>query len=308
MNRGPLERFLLVLLTVAPFSVTCAQERPQAPTLHPELIAGPWETSSPSGIDGIFFNIETSSDGPVGRQEIAWQTIQIRVYHRKDAKKVAGWFATNEKATPESYNLRDDHSFTLFNGERLRIHFTDVTELRPFDLDVIFSPTTREWTGTWYRDGQSLPVLLQRPNPSAGIIRSDLVADWESEQDSTARYQNAAGSLHIRESSDGMLSAWLDRTMSGMDPRTQSVLKDQRNGELLDVTFANEDTLALETTFTAGLTYRYQASLSKDRQVLTGVWEDAGGSRLNAPAQFHRAAKIQLPPAEVSGTQGKYEN
>ena len=67
MNRGPLERFLLVLLTVAPFSVTCAQERPQAPTLHPELIAGPWETSSPSGIDGIFFNIETSSDGPVGR-------------------------------------------------------------------------------------------------------------------------------------------------------------------------------------------------------------------------------------------------
>ena len=137
------------------------------------------------------------------------------------------------------------------------------------------------------------------------MLFTDLVADWESEQDSTARFQNTASSLPIRESSDGMLSAWLDRTMSGMDPRTPSVLNDQRNGELLDVTFANEDTLALETTFTAGLTYRYQASLSKDRQALTGVWEGAGGGRLNAPAQFHRAAKTQLPPAEVSGTPRK---
>lgn len=308
MFRRPLGRFLLLLLSVAPVSFTCAPARPQAQTLHPEVIAGPWETRSPSGIDGIFFNIETSSRGPVSYQEIVWQTVQIRVYHRQEAKETAGWFVTNEKATFESYNLRDGHSFALFDGERLRIHFTDVTELRPFDLDVIFSPNAREWTGSWSRGDQAIHVVLRRPSPSAGIIPGDPVADWEGEQDGTARFPNDAGSLHIRESSDGMLSAWLDRTISGMEPRTQSVLNDQRNGELLGVISANEDTLALETTLVAGLNHSYHGSLSEDRQVLTGVWDNAGGGRLNAPGQFRRALKAQLAPANVSGTQGKNEN
>ena len=69
-----------------------APNQVHVPTLHPELVAGPWESVSPSGIDGIFFNIETSSEGPVGHQQIVWQTINIRVYHRQGRKETSGWF------------------------------------------------------------------------------------------------------------------------------------------------------------------------------------------------------------------------
>ena len=157
------------------FSV--GQEEFQAPTLHPELIAGPWETASDSGIDGIFFNIETSSSGPNDRQQIAWQTIDIRVYHRHGGKETWGYFGTKDKATPASYSMQDDHSFTLFDGGRLRIHFSDVTDVKPFDLGVAFSPTTQGWTGTWARSGQNFDVVLKRPIPNAGATPSLFVGD-----------------------------------------------------------------------------------------------------------------------------------
>ena len=63
------------------------QDQVQAPTLHPELIAGPWETVSAKGIDGVFFQFATSSFGPSGNPQIAWQTVDIRVYHRQERKE-----------------------------------------------------------------------------------------------------------------------------------------------------------------------------------------------------------------------------
>jgi hypothetical protein len=54
---------------------SAAQGEPQVPTEHPELIAGPWEVASASGIDGIFFEIETSSSGPTGHERFDWQTM-----------------------------------------------------------------------------------------------------------------------------------------------------------------------------------------------------------------------------------------
>jgi len=53
----------------------------QVPTEHPELIAGPWEVASTSGIEGIFFEIVTSSSGPTGREQFDWPP-QTRILPR----------------------------------------------------------------------------------------------------------------------------------------------------------------------------------------------------------------------------------
>src|ERR1700693_6533030 len=141
---------LMCVLSMSLF-LNASQEEVQAPTEHPELIAGPWEVASPSGIDGIFFNIETSSSGPNGRQQFGWQALNVRVYRRQGGKETWGWFATKDKATPESYSMQDDHSFTLFDGKRLRIHFSDLTDLEPFDLDISFLPATQDLAGVLSR-------------------------------------------------------------------------------------------------------------------------------------------------------------
>ena len=58
---------MLVLHLLCLLSVNCLITTPQSlqdvPTHHPELIEGPWEVASASGIDGISFEIETSSSG-----------------------------------------------------------------------------------------------------------------------------------------------------------------------------------------------------------------------------------------------------
>ena len=256
---------------------------PQVPTEHPELIAGPWEVASATGIDGIFFEIETSSSGPTGHEQFDWQTMSIRVYHREGGKEAWGYFATNDKASPELYSMQDDHSFTLFDGERLRIHFIDITDLKPFDLDIAFSPTSKEWSGTWSHFGQSLHVVLKRPEPNRDVRPSVFVGDWIGEYDPNSPVHLAPGSLHIRESLDGVLSAWLDRTISGMDPKTRSIHNDQRNGEWLKVSSATDPGLVLDTTNPTGPSSQFRASLSEGRQLLTGIWDRPSGGRLNAP-------------------------
>jgi hypothetical protein len=256
------------------------------PTLHPELIAGPWEVASASGIDGIFFEIATSSSGPTGREQFDWQSMNIRVYHREAGKETWGYFGTKDKAKPESYNMQDDHSFTLFDGERLRIHFIDVTDLNPFDLDITFSPASHAWSGTWSHSGQDLHVVLKRPEPNPGITPSIFVGDWVGE--SPPHF--LPGSLHIRQSRDGALSAWSDRLMSAIDPRTRSVHKSQSDGVWLRVSSATDAGLVLDTTNVMGPPSQFRGSLSEDHQVLTGTWgTPSGGGSLGAPNRFRRA-------------------
>jgi hypothetical protein len=228
---------------------------------------GPWETMGASGIDGIFLSIVTGSN---------WQTMNIRVYHR-EGKESWGYFATNEKATTESYKMQDDHSFTLFDGTHLRIHFVDTTDLKPFDLDLTFSPSSHEWSGTWSRPRQTSNVVLKRPEPEPGVTANPFVGDWTT---SSSKPYLAPGSLHIRQSRDGTLSAWLDRVIASSD---------RRNGELLQVHTASASELDLETTGPGGPSYRYHGSLSADGQMLTGEWAENSGARLNAPEQFRKA-------------------
>jgi hypothetical protein len=267
----------------------------QVPTEHPELIAGPWEVVSAFGIDGISFEIVTSSSGPIGQEQFDWQTMNIRVYHREGGKETWGYFATKEMASPQSYSMQDDNSFTLFDGERLRIHSIGVTELKPFDLDITFSPTSNKWSGTWSHSGAKLQVVLTRPEPNRGVRPSVFVGDWIGESVPKFPHHFAPGRLHIRESLDGVLSSWLDRTISGIDPKTGSVHKDQCNGEWLKVVpfvdFSSSVTvsgLVLETTNPTGPPSQFRVSLSEDHQVLTGTWDRPGGGGLNAPDKFRK--------------------
>jgi len=91
----------------------------------------------------------------------------------------------------------------------------------------------------------------------------------------------AVGSLHIRQSSDGVLSAWLDRTISNGD---------RRNGEFLHVYSAAELKLALERPGDTGPSSNYRGVLSEDGQVLVGNWTQIGGGQLNAPDNFRRVS------------------
>jgi hypothetical protein len=270
--------------------LSVTQQEFQPPTLHPELIAGPWELASDSGIDGIFFTIVTSSGGPDDRQKILWQTIDIRVYHRQSGKETWGYFGTEDKATPESFSVRDDRSFTLFDGERLRIHFIDIADLPPFDLDITFSPTSHEWSGTWSRASNKFDVVLKRPAPKAGATPSVFVGDWAGDSATNSGSYLAPGSLHVCQSRDGTLSVWLDRILSGssLDAGTPSVHSDQRSGERLQVLSATDSKVILETSSATSPPYQYRANLSEDHQVLTGTWERESGGRLNAPDTFRR--------------------
>jgi hypothetical protein len=263
-------RLTCVLSLSLLFSV--AQQEVQVPTRQPELIAGPWESAHVTEIDGIFFNIVTSTSGANGRRQIAWQTVDIRVYQRRGGKETwAAGFATKDKATSKSYSMQDGESFTLFDGKRLRIHFNDVADNRAFDLDVTFSAAAHNWTGTWSRSGQTFDVVLTRPNPHAGVTPSPFVGDWDGEPARGSRCGAAPGRLYVRESRDGVLSAWLDRTISGTDPKTQSVHNDQRNGERLQVNSVTTTGLILEPPVPPIHTARVSSKLARYSRALGSV-------------------------------------
>jgi hypothetical protein len=137
---------------------------------------------------------------------------------------------------------------------------------------------------------ENLHVVLKRPEPNHEVAPSVFVGDWAGE--SVPNSPSGPGSLHIRESLDGVLCAWLDRTISGMDPRTRLIHNDQRNGEWLKVNSATDTGLILDTTNPRGPPSQFRGSLSEDHQVLTGTWERPGGGRLNAPDRFRRATVI----------------
>ncbi len=169
--------FVLFLSASLFFSAT--QDQVQLPILHPEVIAGPWETASATTIDGVFFQFVTGSSGPSADPQVAWQTIDVRVYHRQQRKETGGWFSTVFKAAPESSDAHD--ASTRFDGQRLRINFGGTTDLKPFDLDITFSPTEQTWTGTWSRSGHVRNVVLERPSANGVFTPSNFIGDCQGD-------------------------------------------------------------------------------------------------------------------------------
>lgn len=280
-----------VLLSIASL-LFADHDRIPAPIANPEQIGGPWETVTSSGIDGIYFNIQTGKRGVPRNLHVAWQNASIRVYHRRGSEETGGWYDASYQENPATGDLRNDPSYTIFDGTHLQIHSVASSELAPFDIDVTLAPSGNQWTGTWSRSGRSEQVTLTRPAPADGSSPSPFVGDWKG--DSRGRTY-VPGTLRVRQSSDGVLSAWLDREISAQTPDGQ-VLGDARSGELLIVTSSSGDDLALATNYFAGAIYRYSGKLSPDRNTLVGVWADEGDGRMSATGEYHRVRPLAFDP------------
>lgn len=276
----------LALLLMASLFFSGGGKQEQASVVEPESIAGPWETVSAGGIDGVFVEYVTDALDRLGNAPGTRQSVEIRVYHRQDKKESWGWFSTEVRASLDSSDTTGPDIPTQFDGRRLRINFNETTELKPFVLDVTFSPSEKIWTGIWSRDGQSFHVVLERPNTNGLLKPSGFVGDWEGE----SSIAGETSSLHIRVSQDGILSAWLDRTTRYMNPGTKTMQGEQRDGELLHVYAIPGEGVTLETDNSAGVPSHYRATLSEDQQVITGSWSDETRGRVSAPVKFRRVA------------------
>jgi hypothetical protein len=259
-NRVP----LLTMLICAGFLVYPLQAQISVRDL--QALEGPWECRNPIGAAGVFISANTFLIQKNDQREITSQSIDIRVFQRQGEQEHGGYFSPSTGL----------NGATVFDGKRLIIHFKDRTDIPPFDLDVRFDPTARHWTGSWSLCDKSLEVVLERPRPEQGVHTSAFVGDWEGCPDPTARFRGAPGTLHIRQGYDGVLFAWLDRTIQG----------DQRNGERLSVRSATQSAIVLATVSGVGANYRYEGTLSGDGKQMGGQWHGDGGGTLNAPTLY----------------------
>src|SRR6267143_1909690 len=224
-----------------------------------QAMEGPWECRAPSGIAGIFVTAVTLRTSP---------GISIRVYQRQAGQEHAGYFSPTG-APDESSALASKH---------LVIHFEDKAELPPFDLDIKFDPITLRWAGFSSLCDESQATILDRPRPLDGAQPSIFVGDWDGYQDPAARFHGGSGSLHIRQSYDGGLTAWLDRSLGGSD---------QRNGEWLIPLSTTQSAIVLGfAPGSPGPQYRYEGTLSGDGKSITGQWLGGVGGTLNAPMHY----------------------
>jgi|tagenome__1003787_1003787.scaffolds.fasta_scaffold20866136_2 hypothetical protein len=232
---------------------------------HPELLAGTWETARSGGVDGIFLSISTHVQ--TGPSATTTQDIHVRVYHRQAANETGGWYIARNVSRDEP---------AIFDGEHLQLRAVSNGPV----IDLRFDPVKQRWTGTWTRNGQSQDVTLERPQHAPAATVNPLVGDWEGLPDSAAPW-TAATRLHISESWDGVLTAWLDRIIAPID---------QRHGELLQVAASDSRTIMLSTTPPGGMRFSFRGALSADGSTLVGTWpsETGDGGTLNAASTFRR--------------------
>src|SRR5215475_5715360 len=213
---------LICLLSTCCF-LTAAQELSSVSTEHPEQIGGRWETSTSTGVEGIGLEINSSSKGSLGSEaeHFDWQNVNIRVYTRDSSEEVWGYFAAREKAAPHLYDdILGGHSFDLFDGRRLRVHSIEVSGLKRFDLDITFLPDSNKWAGTWSRPGKIEHIVLTRPEANGSAKPSKLVGEWVGNPGPESPNSFASTVLAIRQSSDGVITASLDRISSFRDARS----------------------------------------------------------------------------------------
>jgi hypothetical protein len=242
-------------------SVALNLESARVAGVDSEVIEGPWEVATDAGIDGIFLTRVGSATN-------------IRVYHRRGRKEAWGNFGPEREGAGQADVAEEQkRSFTKFDGEHLRIHYVESDQLKSFDLDVTFSAGAESWVGTWAYSGEVANVALKRPEPKAGVVANPFVGDWVGEADEPFV---SAGNLHIRQSSDGMLSAWLDR--------------EDRNGELLYV-YSADAALRIYMPGEIGPSSRFIGELSEDGRMLRGKWTQVGAGRMGVPVRFRKASE-----------------
>jgi hypothetical protein len=107
MKNQPVRTLALAGVVVGAFH---AAAYGQQPMLRAELLAGPWEVASPSGIDGIFLKIDTHPQRTADPQIASGQAVSIRVYHRQSGRETWGWYSAD--------------AASVFDGQHLQIQRT----------------------------------------------------------------------------------------------------------------------------------------------------------------------------------------
>jgi hypothetical protein len=168
---------LISLLSICCF-LGAAREIPTIPAHHPEKIGGRWEMVTPTGVEGLGFEIfSRSNGGPSDGEHFVLQQVNVLVYTREAGKEKGGYFSAQYRPKRETELLRYPTSFEVFDGRHLRIHFTDTIDVEPFDLDIAFLPKANKWIGTWSRDGKDERVTLVRPEAHSGAEPNKFVGN-----------------------------------------------------------------------------------------------------------------------------------
>ena len=220
----------------------------QVVTARPELLSGPWELASPSGVDAIFVMIGQGTTGGITRK-----TIQVRVYHRQDGHETGGWYVVSPPP----------NAAAEFDGRRLRVG----------GLTATFDQEAARWTGTWSLNGQTREVVLERPHPANGVTLNPLCGEWEALPAVTPGLPSTSIRIHIVQSSDGAVTAWMD---SGRVIIAQRV-EDHRYGRSLKVISADPMSVILQNQSTGNFQVSFNlfsGVLSDDANTITGRWND----------------------------------
>lgn len=207
---------------------------------RPEPLSGSWEIADTSGVHGILVMIsQSTSDG------LTRQTVQVRLYHRKDGRGTWQWYVV---APP-----RDGAG--QFDGHRLIVA----------GLTATFDPETVRWIGEWVLDGHSRLVVLERPHPANVVPLNSLCGDWEA---SSERPPTQSIRIHIAQSVDGALTAWMDRDQV-MTQRVQS----HYYGRSMKVISLDPKSIILENEAPNSQFFgRFTGALSSDGNTIAAQW------------------------------------
>ena len=272
---------LVVIVLLQP-SVALAQAKREF-VRHPELIEGPWEFSTPSGTYGLFIRIETwwRDAVPTAPCPGGGCTCSHEVFERELANPRT---ITQQSVDISAFRPGRDTQYlgtsSSLNGRHLTL------DSLWGSLDADFHSETGEWTGSWGHPETMRRVVLRRPRTPPGKRPNPFAGNWLGLPG--ANTPADPSTLHVVESSDRTITAWLERKGGGLDCRTFSLKIDQKNGELLRVLSAKDGSISFETTNAMGPLFRYEGRLSPDGKEILGAWSSFGGEHFNAPAAFRK--------------------
>jgi hypothetical protein len=285
---------LAIMLSVAVL-VPDQEYRLASPIQNADDIAGPWETATPSGVEGIHILISTAPASAPDSKEVRWQTFNVNVYKRHGHDTENGWFAAKYEPSSTKSESSPDTSELTFSGDHLQIADVQGSSLAPFKIDLVYKPAEHVWTGSWSQAGDSTEVTLTRPETPHGGEPDVIIGDWKGEPSAPGQMPHADAIICIRQSSDTVFTAWMNRDLSNkaMLPTGEIArVGDIRSGEVLQFVSFERGELRLETANSAGANYDYVGTLSADGNRLIGFWQSVGpGGELNAPQNFHRVTQ-----------------
>ena len=247
----------------------------QVPTRRAfEDLIGPWEAGAPAAIDGLFMAVVTTTDAPLSPV----RETHVGVYHRGDGPEAWAWFVADAAGNQD----------LSFDGRRLTLSAAQ-------RIDVQFDAARSRWTGTWARDGRTADVVLERPHRPRGARPNEFCGAWD-EIDEGGRPQlpghpQPLNRLHVAESSDRQLTAWMDRPV---------VLGGRQYGERFRVITAADRRLEVEWVHAVGPSVRFAAQLSGDDTTLIGSWIRGVSGRVGLTSPTTSYRRVEPPPGRCS--------